>query len=360
MQPGYEKTPENARSHGDRLVRRVSMKSKRIRNILHQVDVQTAMRIGEMCPPVDDRTKERIYTKSVKRAAQQEKTLPAADMVTGVMTEPTRHIRLRRFAMSAACIMTAAVTIWGVTMIHQTVPENETSEGQVSTAGSSDLTDNTITQEELYFLCMNQTADNLTRFGRVSGTIVSLTSNESCNFVLDFENDNYEAELISDDIHERFYWWYGVEMVTNNDDTHFFRYTDVSLLDPFLCPFPVIQYLVPRTLTLHLLYDFDRWKITSTDSSHAVRWESPSTDSMTINRAAYEVKGSTEDGYSFTIMIDKETGIWLSYQLEDENGNKLENCCISRLLIGDDVEQMQCPEPLLKYIEQDMSSCIED
>ena len=74
------------------------MRSKKIRNILRQVDAQTAMRIGEMCPPVDDRTKERIYTKSVKRAAQQKRTLPAADMVSGVVTESPRHVRMRRFA----------------------------------------------------------------------------------------------------------------------------------------------------------------------------------------------------------------------------------------------------------------------
>ena len=238
--------------------------------------------------------------------------------------------------------MTAAVTIWGVTMLHQTVPEKETSERQVSTADFNDLTVNTITQEELYFLCMNQTTDNLTRLGRVSGTIVCPANDDVCSFVLDFENDNYEAELVSDGIHENYYWWYGVEMLTENDATYFRSYTDAPLLDPFLSPFPVTQYLVPRMPTLHLLYDFARWEITSMDS-------------MTINRAAYEVKGSTEDGYSFTIKIDKQTGIWLSYQLEDEDGNKLEDCYISHLLTGDNVEQTQCPEPLLEYIEQNMS-----
>jgi len=328
-----------------------------IRSIFRHTDDETAQRIAELCPPVSEKCRDRIFKKTVRRMQQ-----PALADTAVCHVEAARPVRWHRFAAAAACIALIGTAMIGIGMQAGTgrpkLPQERVSTSDTTQAPTPEATllptqGTEWTQQAVYDLCM-QAAANLEKPGRISGQIdmqiyavgMLQSYHSQGKFAFDCERDFYSAEELVLDASasqmtalQQNHWYYAegaAIQLTEYPDESGLQDTasilEAELPEPLTIPAITSTCIVfPDELTKMYLSDFSLWHFTGTEP---FRSES---DVQMPERECIVIEGSRPSSGTghFRILVDAETGMWLSFEDFTADGELAHSLCMTELRTGE-------------------------
>ncbi len=353
------------------------MKEKRhIGEILRGADEPTAERIAELSPPADAETKDRIFAQIQERMNKPESLPEEHFTVTAV------HRPWKKYAASAACLL-LAVGIGGAVLTRglpaQSPVQEELGASQYAEETAQDISepeetyveavpetevlpDHAWTQDEVWNLCM-KSREHLMEYGRFSCDVSEVFYTENASQLkmqgvveLDFTAQVYNScatyftgyQNDSVAIQEN-QWYYadGCELWlidyqfpdTSTEDFGQFNQTEQAFLFEGRGngDFPCSTQDYMETF----LSDFSLWEIAGKDV-YCHRADESSGEEMLRACIVLEVAGGafidSIDAASHRVLVDAETGMWLSLEDLDKNGNVIGYVRLHDLKFGADAE----------------------
>ncbi len=339
-----------------------------IRRRFRHTDDLTAQRIADLCPPVDETTRDRIFQSAVKRIHQP--VMQAEDTFQVASVHPVRWRRIAAAAACAAVVGTAAIGIGmqagsGRSELPQErlTTSNDTGTKYTNQETTQIPTETTATkewtQQAVYDLCL-QAAANLEKPQQVSGQIdmqiyavgMLQSYHSQGKFAFDCERDFYSAEeLVLDGSasqmtdQQQNHWYYAegaAIQLTEYPEESGLQDTasilEAELPEPLTIPAITSTCIVfPDELTKLYLSDFSLWHITGTEPFRSVSSvQMPERECIVIEGS----RPSSGTGH-FQIRVDAETGMWLSFEDFTADGELSHSIYMTELRTGEAADIVQ-------------------
>lgn len=323
-----------------------------IRKLFRYTDEATAQRIAELCPPVSDAARERIFRNALERAET-----PVMQAEETFHVETIRPVRWRRFAAAAACIAlvgTAVIGFGRYAALTLPPPEqpaaSEAAESCTTETIAAPTQDDGWTQQEVYALCRNAeeflrgkgrfslvTCSDYPDSGHSLRSEVSADLSQEITCVISASTQKTGDGVI--ELQENLDYCaagYEISLVDYASDT-----PDIGTCrmdEDFALP-AVSKTAGSAFYGEMLLSDFSKWKISGTDTY--LLSEDYGNGTVSTERPCIVVDISDDttklcaDAVSYQLLADAENGMWLSLTGYDANGEKIYEYRENDLKYGD-------------------------
>ncbi len=333
-----------------------------IRKLFRHTDEATAQRIADLCPPVNDAARERIFRNALDRAET-----PVMQEEEIFHVETIRPARWRRIAAAAACIALVGASVIGIgRYAGLTMPELPPEAPAASEAVQSGMSETTATQmqeksdewtqQEIYALCRNAeeflrtqgrfslvTYSDYPDSGHSLRSEISADLSQEITCVISASTQTVEDGVI--EIQENLDYCaagYEISLVDYASDT-----PDIGTCrmdEEFALP-AISKTAGSAFYGEMLLSDFSKWKISGTDTyllhedhgNGAVSTERPC---IVLDISDDTAKLHT-DAVSYQLLVDAENGMWLSMTGYDADGEKIYEYRENDLKYGDAAAVLQ-------------------